>query len=174
MLLGRYQDTTRTWLGHYHQGPLDRGLSNGRFPNLDSSVPICPCLSFLGLSRFWRIFPVFLGFLVCPFLVLGPLKVRTHKEHSRKGPRHNQDLSRKRSGKPPVCKPPALASLHIREIQTQLSKPGLGPKGTLWGVEELVPISPEKAPRIGPEKAPIGPAKARFPRKDFSPILSEV
>ena len=70
-----------------------------------------------------------------------------------------------------------------------LSKRGLGPKGAnwakkgpfgassalrpwLWGAEELVPISPGKAP-IGPEKSLIYPEKDRFPRKDFPPIFSE-
>ena len=37
------------------------GFQTGGFPNLGSSVPICPILSFLGLSRFVRIFLFFGG-----------------------------------------------------------------------------------------------------------------
>ena len=36
----------------------------------------------------------------------------------------------------------------------------------VWGAEELVPM-------IGPEKAPIGPEKARFASKDFPLPFSE-
>ena len=77
----------------------------------------------------------------------------------------------------------------IWEIQTGAHKRGLSPKGAnraktgpfgaisalppwLWGAEELVPISPEKAP-TSREMSPICPEKARFSRKDFPPIFSE-
>ena len=82
-----------------------RGVSNGGgFPDLDLSFLFCPFLSFLGLSRFFRDFPGLLGdgpgiFPIRPFSLSQPFK-STYQEQSRKGTRHNLDLSRK-NGKPP-------------------------------------------------------------------------
>ena len=45
-----------------------------------------------------------------------PIK-STYEEQSRKGPRHNLDLSRKKWETPPVWKPPGLASLNLRKKQ---------------------------------------------------------
>ena len=63
-------------------------------------VLFCPFLSFLGLSRFFWDFPDLLGdssgiFPICPFPLSRPIK-STYEEQSRKGPRHNLDLSRKK------------------------------------------------------------------------------
>ena len=57
-------------------------------------------LSFLGLSRFFRDFPDLLGdspgiFPICPFPLSRPIS-STNEEQSRKGPRHNPDLSWKK------------------------------------------------------------------------------
>ena len=84
------------------------GFKRGGFP-----IWTCPSfffvlfssfLSFLGLSRFFWDFPDLLGdgpgiFLISPFPLSRPIK-STYEEQSRKGPRHNLDLSRK-SGKHP-------------------------------------------------------------------------
>ena len=63
-------------------------------------VLFCPFLSFLGLSRFFWDFPDLLGdgpgiFPIRPFSLSRPIK-STYEEQSRKGPRHNRDLSRKK------------------------------------------------------------------------------
>ena len=69
------------------QGPPNGGgFQTGGFPDLDLSFLFCPSLSFLGLSRFFRDFPDLLG---------DPIK-STYEEQSRKGPRHNLDLSRRK------------------------------------------------------------------------------
>ena len=83
-----------------HQGPLNGGGSKGGFPDLDLSFLFCPFLSFLGLSLFFWDFPGLLGdgpgiFPICPFPLSQPIK-STYKEQSRKGPRHNLDISRKK------------------------------------------------------------------------------
>ena len=75
-------------------------FQTGGFPDLDLSFFFCPFLSFLGLSRFFWDFPDLLGdgpgiFPICPFLLSRPIK-STYEEQSRKGPRHNLDLSRKK------------------------------------------------------------------------------
>ena len=72
---------------------------------MDSSVPLCPfgpnCVilfdfpDFLGFSRFSQRIS---RFVLVLFLGLLRLK-RTYKEHSPKGPGHNQEISEK-SGKP--------------------------------------------------------------------------
>ena len=88
------------------QGPLDGGVSNGGgFPDLDLSLLFCLFLSFLGLSRFFRDFPDLPGdgpgiFPISPFLLERPIK-STYEEQSRKGPRHNLDLSPKKWGETP-------------------------------------------------------------------------
>ena len=76
------------------------GFKPGGFPDLDLSFLFCPFLSFLALSRFFRDFPDLLGdgsgiFPIRPFSLSRPIK-STYEEQSRKGPRHNQDLSRKK------------------------------------------------------------------------------
>ena len=89
--------------------PPPKGLSRaakrgvfqtGGFPDLDLSFLFCPFLSFLGLSRFFWDFPDLLGdgpgiFSICPFPLSRPIK-SAYEEQSRKGPRHNLDLSRKK------------------------------------------------------------------------------
>ena len=100
------------------------GVSGG-VSDLDSFGPF--------LVPFWSFFVLFgpfLSFLVLfgPFLIsqafpdcfgdfpIGPFPPsrptqNTYQQHSRKGLRHNQDLSRKKVGKPPVWNPPGLSSL---------------------------------------------------------------
>ena len=81
----------------FSQEPLNRGVSNR---GCSRSGLVLPFLSFLGLSRFFRDFPDLLGdgpgiFPIRPFSLSRPIK-STYEEQSRKGPRHNLDLSRKR------------------------------------------------------------------------------
>ena len=66
------------------------GVQTGGFP-----IWTCPSfLSFLGLSRFFRDFPDF--FRDVPDWSFSSFLVKsTYEEQSRKGPRHNPDLSRK-------------------------------------------------------------------------------
>ena len=95
-------------------------FQTGVFPDLDSSFLFCPFLSFLGLSRFFRDFPDLLGdgpgiFPICPFPLSRPIK-STYEEQSRKGPRHNLYLSRKKWETPGFGNPPRLASLNFREV----------------------------------------------------------
>ena len=82
-----------------------RGFKRGGgFPDLDLSFHFCPFLS----SVFSGTFPICPGFSQFSlgfsrsvlFLPLGLVEIRTYKEHSRQGPRHNQELSRK-NGNPP-------------------------------------------------------------------------
>ena len=92
------------------QGPLNGRVSNGGLPDLDLSFLFCPFLSFLGLSRFFLDFPDLLGdgpgiFPICPFPLSRPIK-STYEEQSRKGPRHNLDLSRKKWETPGFGNPP--------------------------------------------------------------------
>ena len=97
------------------QEPLNGGVSNGGFPDLDLSFLFCPFFFLFGT------FPIFLGFsrfargwsgdfpdssLLSFSPNSRPIK-STYKEESRKGPRHNRDLSQKkwettRFGNPPV------------------------------------------------------------------------
>ena len=91
------------------QGPPTGGVSG-----VSRSGLVPPFLSFfvLGLSRFVQDFPDSLGdgpgniFLIRPFSLSRPIK-STYEEQSRKGPRHNLDISRgkwetPRFGNPPV------------------------------------------------------------------------
>ena len=88
------------------------GVSNGGLPDLDSSFLFSPFLSFLGLSQFFWDFPDLLGdgpgiFPICLFPPSRPLMNKsTYEEQSRKGPRHNLDLSRKRWETPRFGNPP--------------------------------------------------------------------
>ena len=97
---------------------LSRAAKRGRFKR--GGFPIWTCPSFvvlfcpLGLSRFFWDFPDLLGdgpgiFQIRPFSLSRPIK-STYEEQSRKGPRHNLDLSRKKWETPRVWKPPGLAS----------------------------------------------------------------
>ena len=101
------------------QGPLNGGVSNGGgVPDLDLSFLLCP---FLGLSRFFWDFPDLLGdgpgiFPICPFPLSRPIK-STYGEQSRKGPRHNQDLSRKK------WKHPGLETPRFSFSQDVLKRP---------------------------------------------------
>ena len=85
------QSTRTAKLDHTSQGPRNGGFSNGGgLPDLDSSVPICPFLSFLGLSRNFGDFPDLSGdcpeiFPICPFPLSRPINV-TYEEQSRKCP----------------------------------------------------------------------------------------
>ena len=79
------------------QGPLNGGVSNG---GVFRSGPVLPFLSFLGLSQFFWDFPDLLGdgpgiFRICSSPLSRPIK-STNEEQSRKGPRRNLDLSRKK------------------------------------------------------------------------------
>ena len=70
------------------------------FSELFSFYRLLCLLTFLGLSRFFWDFPDLLGdgpgiFPICPFPLSQPIK-SPYEEQSRKGPRHNLDLSRKR------------------------------------------------------------------------------
>ena len=82
------------------KGRQTGGFQTGGFPNLDLSFLFCLFLSFLGLSRFFWDFPDLLGdgpgiFPISPFPLSRPIK-STYEEQSRKGPRHNLDLSQKK------------------------------------------------------------------------------
>ena len=93
--------------GVFFQGPLNGGVSNGGVPR---SGLVLPFLSFLGLSRFFWDFPDLLGdgpgiFLICPLPLSRPIK-STYEEQSRKGPRHNLDLSQKKWETPGFGNPP--------------------------------------------------------------------
>ena len=86
--------------------PLNGAVSNG---GGSRSGRFCPFLSFLGLPRFSGIFPICPGiFPICPFPLFRPIS-STYEEQSRKGPRHNPDLSRKKWETPPVWKPPRFS-----------------------------------------------------------------
>ena len=87
-------------------------FQTGGFPDLDLSFLFCPFLSFWD---FPGDFPDLLGegpgiFPICPFPLSRPIK-STYEEQSRKGPRHNLDLSRKKWETPGFGKHPGLACL---------------------------------------------------------------
>ena len=89
-----------------YQGPLNGGVSNGGVSRSGLVLPFFSFWSFfvlfcrfLSLSRFFWDFPDLLGdgpgiFPICPFPLSRPFQ-STYEEQSRKGPRHNLDLSRK-------------------------------------------------------------------------------
>ena len=91
------------------------GVSNG---GVSRSGLVLPFLSFLGLSRFFWDFPICSGMVrgfprFVTFLFLGLLRAPTrnspkspYEEQSRKGPRHNLDLSRKKWETPGFGNPP--------------------------------------------------------------------
>ena len=99
-------------VGMVCQGPLNGGVSNG---GVSRSGLVLPFLSFVVL---FRTFPIFLGFPdlrgdgpgifpICPFPLSQPIK-STYEEQSRKGLRHNLDLSRK-SGTHPGLETPRFS-----------------------------------------------------------------
>ena len=95
---------------HECQGPLNGGVSNGGVSRSGLVLPFLSFLSFLGLSRFFWDFPDLLGdgpgiFPICSFPLSRPIK-STYEEQSRKGPRHNLDLSRKKRKTPGFGNPP--------------------------------------------------------------------
>ena len=91
------------------------GFKRGGFPIWTCPsffLPFCP---FLGLSRFFWDFPDLLRdgpgiFPIGPFPLSRPIK-SAYEEQSRKGPRHNLDLSRKKWETPRFGTPPGLSSL---------------------------------------------------------------
>ena len=88
------------------------GFQTGGFPDLDLSFLFCPFLFFLGLSRFCWDFPDLLRdglgiFPISPSPLSRPIK-STYEEQSRKGPRHNLDLSQKK-GKHPGLETPRFS-----------------------------------------------------------------
>ena len=93
------------------QGPLNGGVSNG---GVSRSGLVLPFLSFFVLFGTFPIFPGFSRFApgtgpgifpICPFPLSRPIK-STYEEQSRKGPRHNPDLSRKKWETPGFGNPP--------------------------------------------------------------------
>ena len=93
-----------------NQGPPNGGVSNG---GVSRSGLVLPFSSFFVL---FGTFPIFLGFSrfardgpgifpIGPFPLSRPIK-STYKEQSRKGPRHNPDLSRKKWETPGFGNPP--------------------------------------------------------------------
>ena len=89
------------------------GFQTGGLPDLDLSVFFCPFESFLVLSRFFRDFPDLLGdgpgiFPIRPFALSRPIQ-STYEEQSRKGPRHNLDLSWKKWETPPGLETPRFS-----------------------------------------------------------------
>ena len=106
-----------------------RGVSNG---GVSRSGLVLPFLSFLGLSRFFRDFPDLLGdgpgiFPIRPFSLSRRLK-STYEEQSRKGPRHNLDLSRKKWETPRFGPPPRFSC--SQTLETQQPKKGVFGKGS--------------------------------------------
>ena len=85
-------------------------FKRGGFPIWTCPSFFCPFLSFLELSRFFWDFPDLLGdgpgiFPICSFPLSRPIK-STYEEQSRKGPRHNLDLSQKKWETPGFGNPP--------------------------------------------------------------------
>ena len=79
--------------------PINGGVSNG---GVSRSGLVLPFLSLFGLSRFFWDFPDLRRdgpgiFPICPLPLSQPINIKsTYEEQSRKGPRHNLDLSRKK------------------------------------------------------------------------------
>ena len=86
-------------MGHKFQGPLNGGFQTGGFPFVLFFVILGLCSIFSGFSRFVRGISLSLsaGILpIGPFPLSRPINPSksTSEEQSRKGPRHNLDLSR--------------------------------------------------------------------------------
>ena len=82
-------------------------FQTGGLPDLDSFLSF---FVLFGTSRFFRDFPDLLGdgpgiFPIRPVSLSRPIK-STYEEQSRKGPRHNLDLSRKKWETPGFGNPP--------------------------------------------------------------------
>ena len=74
-------------------------------PFLSFFILLCPFLSFWDIPDFSRTFLIFSGIgPIGPFPLSQPSRA-TYKDRSRKGPRHNQDLSRKKWETPQVGNP---------------------------------------------------------------------
>ena len=95
------------------QEPQNGGFQTGGFPIWTCPsffVLFCPLWDFPDFS--W-IFPICPGTLrgfsqLVPFLLARPFFNSTYEEQSRKGPRHNLDLSRKKWETPRFGTPPVL------------------------------------------------------------------
>ena len=116
-LLTRAEVWAKNWTkssGDFRASPFKRsraakrgGFKRGCFPIwtfLSFFVLFCPFLSFFVLSRFFWDFPDLVGdgpgiFPIGPFPLFRPVE-STNEEQSRKGPRHNLDLSRKKRETP--------------------------------------------------------------------------
>ena len=87
------------------QGPLNGGFFlRGGFPDLDFFFLFCPFLSFFVLF-FLGLFPIFRDFSDLlrdgpGIFPIRPFSLSRLRGTSRKGPRHNLDLSRKKWGTP--------------------------------------------------------------------------
>ena len=103
-----------------------RAAKRGGFKR--GGFPIWTCPSFFVLFCPFSDFPDFSGifpdlrgdgpgiFPIRPFPLSRPIK-STYQEQSRKGPRHNLDLSRKKWETPGFGNPPGLASLKLSYFQ---------------------------------------------------------
>ena len=110
-------------------------------------------------------------FPMCPFPLSEPLK-STYEEKSRKGPRHNLDLSRKKWETPPVWKPPGLASLNNQDFHSCYRTPDprrVSQKKGLRRVSEGVSEGFLKSPCTCQPKDPSKPLQNAFnnPLKTF-------
>ena len=105
------KSTTTDPTPHSFKGRQTGGVQTGRFPDLDLSFLFLSFFVLLELSRFFGDFPDLLGdgpgiFPIRPFSLSRPIK-STYEEQSRKGPRHNLDLSRKKWEPPRFGNTPA-------------------------------------------------------------------
>ena len=168
--------------------------------------PIWTCPSFLvlfcfvlGLSQFLWDFPDLFGdspgiFPICPFPLSRPIN-STYEEQSRKGPRHNLDLSQK-GGKHPGLETPGLASLKQQNTNLAKERPVSSPHFSLIvgsqdptvrkGHEHRVttpekpqkilrtPAEPCRAPQNpwrDPRRAPQSPLRGKFPRRALRRVV---
>ena len=119
---GRLKAAGPSWGDH----PTGR-FKRGGLPDLDSSFLFCP---FWDFPDFSGIFPIRSGdgsgiFPIRSFSLSRPFK-STYEEQSRKGPRHNLDLSQK-SGKHPGFETPRFS---FSQNCVEASTPPKGPRRT--------------------------------------------
>ena len=112
--------------GALFQGPLNRGVSNGGFSRSRHVFLFCPLFSFWDFPDFFGIFPICPGhpwgiFPICPFPLSRPIN-SAYEEQSRKGLRHNLELSRNRLEIPRF----SIAQLLNKDAHCQGPRP--------WGV----------------------------------------
>ena len=118
-------------------------FQTGGFPDLDLSFLFCPFLSFLGLSPdFSGIFPICSVdgpgiFPICPFPLSRPILKSTYEEQSRKGPRHNLDLSR---GKHPGLQTPRFSFSQLK-LRVMLRPKSLAICGRGWKATKAASIA---------------------------------